>query len=177
MMISLLVLAPCSAAFAQASREDVQLQIQMVKSPGYHYDRKGQQLSFQVKDKSGMPVIGAEVTFTSGNATFTDEEGRSQGATITYFTNEQGRIDFRVRRNKGAGYVALNASASFLGRTGARNFSVQVPNPPIGAGLKVATVLAIGAAAAAGAAIATSTPSKPQAPPSTTIIVGNPSVH
>jgi len=176
-LISLLVQAPWSSAFAQAPRDDVQLQILMVKSPGTDFERKGQRLTFQINDKEGMPVIGAGVTFTARNATFTDEEGRPQGSTITYYTDAQGRVEIRVRRNKAAGFVALNTSASFLNRTGVKNFNVEFPSAPLSAGLKVATALAIGGAAVTAAVIASRAPSRPAGPPATSIIVGSPTVH
>jgi hypothetical protein len=175
-LISLIVQAPWSSTWAQKPRDDVQLQILMVQTPGT-FDRKGQRMTFQVKDKQGMPVMGAGVTFKAENGTFTDEEGRAQGTTITYYTDAQGRVEIRVRRNKASGFVALNTSASFLDRTGAKNFHVEVPSPPIGAGLKVATALAIGGAAAAAAVVASKTPSKPAGPPATVITVGGPSVR
>jgi hypothetical protein len=177
MAVCLLVVS-VAPSFAQAGREDVQLQILMVKSPGRNFDPKGQLLTFQVTDKSGTPVVGAEIQATLRNGEFTDEEGRPQGATITYFTDEQGRAEFRVRRNKAGGFVAINLSASSLNRTAVvKNFNLQFPSAPLGLSLKVATILAVAGAGTVGAIVAAKAPSRPGAPSATQIIVGTPTIR
>jgi hypothetical protein len=178
MMTVCLFLLPVMPSFAQAEREDVQLQILMVKSPDHKFDRKGQLLTFQVTDKSGVPVIGGEIRGAVANAEFTDEEGRSQGASITYFTDAQGRAEFRIRRNKAGGFVAINLSASSLNRTAVvKNFKLQFPSAPMSVGLKVATIAAVSGAATVGAIVATKAPPKPGAPPPTQVIVGAPTIR
>jgi len=54
---------------------------------------------------------------------------------------------------------------------------VQFPSAPLGMSLKLATILAVGAAGTVGAIVATRQPPKPGAPPATQIIVGAPTIR
>src|SRR5262249_42434930 len=166
-----------TSVFAQVARDDVQLQILMVTSPRTDYDRRGQLLAFKVTDRNGVPVQAAEMVITTRNGTITDDEGHSQGTTITYFTNAQGLHEVRVRRNKAGAFVVVNVAASSLNRSGVKSFNFELPSPPVGIGLKVATFAAIGAAGAAGAILASRSPAKPPTPAPTEIIVGVPTIR
>jgi hypothetical protein len=177
-VVYLLLLTLWNSAFAQTARDDVQLQILMVRSPGPKFDPNGQLFALQVTDSSGAPVSGAEVLINAKNGTITGNDGQPQGSAITYFTDKQGRVEARLRRDKAGVIVTLDVTARFAGKTGSRNFHfTDMPLPRAGLGLKVAAIVGVGAAAAAGAVIATRGQPRPGPLPPTQINIGAPTVR